>query len=114
MASNTGQIVIIGAIGLAAVYMLTKSKPTPQTPITPSPSTIQQQQQQLLQWAQTQNAASTITSIIKNLDWNGIVDMFGKIFGSSSGSDYSGGGTDNPVNPYPQYDPYYTGGEIWV
>jgi len=116
--SNTGQIVLIGAIGLAAVYLLTRrqtSTPLPYYPTQPTQPTQQTQTQQLLNWAKTQSAATTITNIIAGLDWSGIADMWGKIFGSDSSSDYSGGGTDVPYNPYPEYDPYNTGnGEYWV
>lgn len=122
MANNTGQIVLIGAIGLAAVYLLTRRQTSTQLPYYPYPQQQQPQTttqtQQLLQWAQTQPAVSTITSIINNLDWQGIADMWGKIFGGSgsSSSDYSGGGTDTPYNPYQDLDPWYYGGsgEIWV
>lgn len=114
--SNTGQIVIIGAIGLAAVYLLTRrNTTTTQTPLPYAPPP-QTQQQQLLQWANTQSAASTIANIIKGLDWSGIADMWTKIFGGGSGNqDYSGGGTDVPHNPYQDLDPYnYNDGDIYV
>lgn len=125
MTNNTGQIVLIGAIGLAAVYLLTRrqtSTPAPYYPYPgqqiPTQTTTQTQTQQLLDWAKTQVSGSTITNVISNLDWQGIADLWGKIFGSggsSSGSGtYSGGGTDTIDNPYPEYDPYYTGGDIWT
>lgn len=122
MASNTGQLVILGAIGLAAVYLITRQKSTAATPYPypypqqPQPTT-QTQTQQLLQWAQTQASSSTIANVIGNLDWQGIADLWGKIFGSggSSSQDYSGGGTDVPYNPYSDLDPWnYNSGEIWV
>lgn len=113
--SNTGQIVIIGAIGLAAVYLLTRRGQTTSPPLPYSAPTTQQQQQQLLQWANTQSAATTIANIIGGLDWQGIADMWGKIFGGSNHEDYSGGGTDSTTNPYQEYDPYnYNNGEYWV
>lgn len=116
MAKN-GQILIIGAIGLAAVYLITRKQSIPPsyTPPAQLPSP-QQQQQQLLTWAQNQSAGSTIIDIVKNMDWSGIADMWGKIFGSgssNSSSDYSGGGYDSPNNPYQSYDPYGSG-EIYV
>lgn len=123
MANNTGQIVLIGAIGLAAVYLLTRRQPSSPAPYPyqqyptqyPTQSTTQSQTQQLLQWAQTQASGSTIANVITGLDWQGIADLWGKIFGSSGTSNtYSGGGTDTPYNPYPEYNPYDTGGEIWV
>lgn len=117
--SNTGQLILLGAIGLGAVYLLTRNRSTNQGttyyPQQPPPSTTTQQQNQLLAWAQTQASATTIMNIIKNLDWSGIADMWGKIFGSSGSQDYSGGGTDVPYNPYSEYDPYnYNDGEILV
>ncbi len=107
--SDTGQLVLIGAIGLAAVYLLTRRQTAapPQSPTQPATTTTQQQQQQLMNWAQTQSSATTISKIISGLDWQGISDMWSKIFGSSSSSpSYSGGGTDDIVNPYESYDPY--------
>lgn len=124
MASNTGQLVILGAIGLAAVYLLTKRQTSTPAPYYPYPGTQYPQQQtqqtqtqQLLQWAQTQASGSTIMNVISNLDWQGIADLWGKVFGSggSSSQDYSGGGSDSPYNPYSDLDPWnYGSGEIWV
>jgi len=118
--SNNGQLIILGAIGLAAVYLLTKRQSTntgsTYYPTQPPPTTTTTQQNQLLQWAQTQASATTITNIIKSLDWAGIADMWSKLFGSGSSSqDYSGGGTDVPDNPYSEYDPYnYNDPSIWA
>jgi len=120
--SNTGQLIILGAMGLAAVYLLTRNHSTNQgsnyyPTQQPPPTTTTNQQNQLLQWAQTQASATTIANIIKGLDWSGIADMWGKIFGSSGSSsgDYSGGGTDVPDNPYSEYDPYnYNDPSIWA
>lgn len=116
MANNTGQIILIGAIGLAAVYLIANKPQSPYYPQQPTVPQTQTQQQQLLNWANTQSPSTiqTITNIIKGLDWQGIADMWSKIFGSGSSSgDYSGGGTDVPYNPYPEYDPYNDGG-IWA
>jgi predicted metalloprotease len=106
--SNTGELVLFGALILGGIYMLTRNRSTTTSPSMPTQPTVQQQTQQLQQWAQTQSAGSTILNIIKSLDFNQISDMWSKIFGSSGSStgDYSGGGTDVPYNPYPEYDPY--------
>jgi hypothetical protein len=90
MAKDNTKYLILGGALVAAVYFLTRKQQQVQPP---QPAIAQQQ---LLQWAQTQQQPSVVESIIKNLDVGQLIDFWKDIFGKKDNeSDYSGGGDDN-------------------
>lgn len=109
--SKVNTTVVIALAAVAVVYIMSKKNTsTTQSPIMPSPNVAQNQ---LNNWAQSQNNSGDWVKLISSLNVNSIIDLWNKVFGGSDDSnmDFSGSSYDE-LQYY--YNDYYGSGSYLV